>query len=95
MKFYCTSVTVGRIDIDMAHTPRMLYLGTDKAEAIRIVDSRAEPNFESPKTNYPQLYSALPVTIERQVIRYYRTGDTWYSIVEFEMKENEDNGQEP
>lgn len=83
MRVYCVTEFKMRLNF----TPIMRYLGTDRREAIRIAMSIGPPADEEQKSMYyPIIYCSLPTTIEREVIRYHRSGSTWASLVEFELK---------
>lgn len=65
---------------------QMLYLGTDRHEAIRIANSVAPPTFTPPDMRFPALLCALPTTVEREVIRYHNRDHIWASVVEFNIE---------
>lgn len=89
MELFCTSVMTPAFKSDPLNIPpRMLYFGTDKSEALRVVPAGMEPSDSPPPTGYPKLYCALPVILERTVIRYFKNGATWCSVVSITIEEN-------
>jgi len=80
MKIFC--VTAFALTGENKYHPVMRYLGLDRAEAIRVASNGMEPWNEDLPTKVPNLFSSLPMTVERTVIRYYRVNNAWTSIEE-------------
>ena len=88
MKLYCVSrFREGLNVLDSNYSfPAMLYLGADRAEAVRIANSVAPPTMELPVARFPELLCALPTTVERTIIRYHNRGPIWASVAEFHIQ---------
>lgn len=65
----------------------LVYLGTSVKEAEEAVGNfQKYAKTEFPKT-YPEAYSALPRTLEREMIQYFVADGWWYSIEMFKLEE--------
>jgi hypothetical protein len=65
----------------------MLYLGTSVSEAEQAVgdfDKYAVGESRFPQ-NFPNAYSAIPATMERELIQFFTVDGWWYSIVMFDL----------
>lgn len=79
MELFCVSVFT--LSGEQKYHPQMRYLGTDRAEAIRVATSSGGSPWDKPlPVKHATLYSSLPQTVERTVIRYYTSGTSWTSI---------------
>ncbi len=88
MRVYCTSKNSG--PGYPSHGVYMLYLGTSlkKAqEAVGGFSKYRKPEYELLKKGF-KLYSALPGNMEWQMVRLYMADGWWYSIVAFELEED-------
>jgi len=65
---------------------KLLYLGEDIKEAEKAVGIFEQ--YEKSEDLYPRtplIFSALPESINRELIQFYMTGGWWYSIERFEL----------
>ena len=85
MRVYCTSKNRGPSWSEDPIT--MLYLGTSEHEAKAAVGdfSKYEKAKEQFPRNFPNVYSAIPATMEREMIHYYMADGWWYSVVMFDL----------
>lgn len=86
MRVYCTSKNRGP---SWAEDPiTMLYLGTSMHEAEQAVGDFKKYKKSKDKfpINYPNSYSAIPATMEREMIQYFMADGWWFSIVMFDLE---------
>lgn len=86
MRVYCTSMNNGP-DYSSASKVTMLYLGTTLHEAEEAVGDfkkyiQSEADF--PK-NFSNSYSAIPATMDREMVKFYSADGWWRSIVMFDL----------
>jgi hypothetical protein len=95
MRVYCTTKNTGP---SWRSDPlQILYLGTSvKAaeEAVGKFTKYAKEEKDFP-VNYPHVYSAIPEEIERELIQFFMVDGWWYSIVMFELHEDEKSVSDP
>lgn len=87
MRLYVTSTDL--VELGKPRTVRMVYLGTsvgDAERAVRLINyEKSEEHF--PSVEMRKAYSALPRSVEREMIQFYMNGGLWYSIETFEIEE--------
>jgi hypothetical protein len=88
MRVYCTSKNNGP-SYSGASIVTMLYLGTSEHEAVKAAErfhkyERLSDTAYWPK-EFPQHYSAIPATMDREIIHFYAVDGWWYSIVMFDL----------
>jgi len=86
MWVYCTSKNKGPSWND--DPVRMMYVGTSVKDAEAAVGdfSKYQKDEKDFPKNYPELYSALPLDFEREMIQFYMADGWWYSIERFQFK---------
>ena len=83
MDVYCTSSNTGPSYFsDHIH---MRYLGTSLEDAISAVGDFQRYEKEIQSTRH--LYSALPISMTWEPVKYYMADGWWYTIVKFELVE--------
>ena len=87
MKVFCTSKNAGPSYSKADSAIIMLYLGTSEKEAMDSVESFHR--YEKPRDKWPannlNTYSALPATIEREMLAFYTMDGYWCSVVMFDL----------
>ncbi len=84
MKVFCTSMNSGPLTI--------VYLGTSIEEATKAVGVFAK--YKINETEFPtkcvQNYSAIPkLKVDWKLLQYYMADGWWYSIVSFDLYEDQ------
>lgn len=90
MKVYCTSKNSGpSYQSDPVH---MVYLGTSLEDAEKEIKKffKYEKPFAYREGTGKELYSVLPSTINWEMVKWCTADGWWWSIVVFELKENND-----
>lgn len=87
MLIYATSRNTG--PSYQADPIRLLYLGTSVEEAEKAVGEFVR--YQRPKDDFPKsfkhIYSALPDSIDWEMIQWFMADGWWYSIVMFELED--------
>jgi len=85
MRLYCTSKNTGpSYSSDPVY---MVYLGPNRDDAIAAVKDFNRYEKFAVITEYPEIYSALPREIPREMIKWYEADGWWYSIVSIDFEE--------
>ena len=85
MEVYCTSKNSGP---SYGSDPVSLkYIGSSLDEAIEAVGNFARYETTFPVTVYPDMYSAIPSYLEREIVKFYLADGWWYSIVKITISE--------
>jgi hypothetical protein len=87
MQLYCVTQFIWPAFTFDDASPRMLYLGQDKKDALYFAQ-RFPAVYHAPATNYPQILCALPISMSRTVLRYHNRDNQWTSLVTINFEEN-------
>lgn len=83
MKIYVTSKNTGPSwQSDPVH---MTYLGASFLEAVAAVGTMARYEKEIPVLHPTKIYSAIPMEMEREIVKFYAADGWWSSIVSIDI----------
>lgn len=85
MKVFCASMNGGP-SYPAVSNITMLYLGTSEHEAVKAAEEvglleRFSESFPNPQ----EQYSAIPATLDREIIKWYFVDGRWASVVMFDL----------
>lgn len=83
MELYCVSTNSTQ---PWGFERHMAYLGTSLEEALKTVGKFVEYEAKFPLTQYPSVYSVLPLSIPREYLKYYEADGRWMSIARFTIE---------
>lgn len=80
MELYCVSKNAGPTWTTEKY---MMYIGISLDEALKTVGAFVEFEKPFPLTQYPSVYSVLPLSIEKEYVKFYEDEGWWASIAKF------------